>query len=118
MLANGYFFCYLGCKSLFINKDTLMRHYVNHHHKDEDRKDLKMWGISYEVLEVQAEDQKRQVNNHDVAIKTRRREFKSNLYKEGLKIANKMKEERVRQTIGRPMLPPAAKDEVGKHGLK
>ena len=118
MMDNGYFFCYLGFRALFMNKDVLMRHYVNHHHKDEDRDDLKKWGISYDVLEVQSEDQKRQVNNHSVAITTRRREFKDKLYNEGLKIAKHMKNERVRQTIEHPMTPPTTNEKIGKHGLK
>ena len=94
MLGNGYFFCYLGCKTLFINKDTLMRHYVNRHSGEDDTKDLKKWGINYDVLEFQAEDQKHRDNHHSVAINARRREFKAKMYEEGLKLADKMKTER------------------------
>ena len=50
---NDEFFCYLGCKKLWLSKQSMLNHYLEAHDNGEDREDLRKWGLDIDALRFQ-----------------------------------------------------------------
>ena len=50
VIGNKYF-CYLGCRSLWLSKAGILKHYVDEHYDYEDAQKLWKWGLNVEVMQ-------------------------------------------------------------------
>ena len=116
--GNGKFFCYLGCRFLFDTKLGVMKHYVERHYFDEDKLNLKKWGLSYDSLELQVNAWKSKEHKKTEAILAKRREIKAEIKQAAESIIQRHKNQRFSETIETPAQSLSKEDCAAKSDFK